>query len=183
MVAVLPQASVAVKVRTCDLLQELEVTPPSTEVTVAVPQLSVADGFTGVGSPAGLHPRSEAEGVEVNPGACASETVKSFTQREISSLFLRSTYTTEKLHPQLELVLTVADAAVSLLIVMVPQFVAPVIAQSKVKPPWDKSELFRPLLNVLTALHCKEVGPVRLHIGGSWTAEADSERSWFPIEV
>jgi hypothetical protein len=182
MVAVLPQASVALKVRVCDRLHELEVTSPSEEVTVGVPQLSLADGFTGVGSPVGLHPRSEPVGVEVNPGACASVTVISFTQREISSPFLRIIYTREKLHAQLELVDTDADPTVSLVRLMVPQFVAPIICQSKLTP-CDKSEAATPLLNVLVTLHSKAVGPVRLHIGGSCTAAADSERSWFPIEV
>jgi len=43
MVAVLPQASTAVKVLTCERSQPLEVTAPSEEVTVGVPHPSVAE--------------------------------------------------------------------------------------------------------------------------------------------
>ena len=57
-VAVLPQASVAVNVLVCDLIQ-VPVTGPSLDVTVGVPQASVAVAVPSAASIAaddGLHP-------------------------------------------------------------------------------------------------------------------------------
>jgi hypothetical protein len=75
--AVLPQASVAVNVLVCDLLQS-PVTAPSEEVTVGWPQASVAVALpraASIASVDGLHPRLEllaTEPVAVIPGAVLS---------------------------------------------------------------------------------------------------------------
>src|SRR5512134_1810548 len=58
MVAVLPQASTAVKVLTCERSQPLLVIAPSTELTVGVPQPSVAEAEPSCAAiSAGLQPR------------------------------------------------------------------------------------------------------------------------------
>ena len=68
----LPQASVAVYVRTCVLAQLFVVTEPSEFVMFGEPQLSVAVALPAAGTPAGLHPSVESAGQNVNTGACVS---------------------------------------------------------------------------------------------------------------
>ena len=74
-VAVLPQASIAVNVLVCEALHPLVVTVPSTEVTVGVPQasLAVAEPRAAlISDAAGLHPRVVVP-VAVIVGAVRSE--------------------------------------------------------------------------------------------------------------
>ena len=67
-VAVLLQASVAVYVRVCVLVQFVVDTAPSALVIVGVPQLSVAVAFPAGGTEVGLHPRFVSGGQKVNDG-------------------------------------------------------------------------------------------------------------------
>ena len=54
-------------------MHPLAITEPNDEVMLGVPQLSVAVALPGPGTPdAGLHPRSEPGGQNVNTGACVS---------------------------------------------------------------------------------------------------------------
>jgi hypothetical protein len=69
---VLPQASVAVYVLVCVLIQPLVPIEPKAEVIVGVPQASVAVAAPGAGTPAGLQPRSEPGGQKVNTGGVTS---------------------------------------------------------------------------------------------------------------
>jgi hypothetical protein len=70
-VDVLPHASVAVNVRVWVLVQLFVATAPSDDVTVGVPQLSVAVALL-AGTEAGLQPRLVSAGHEVNTGATES---------------------------------------------------------------------------------------------------------------
>jgi hypothetical protein len=70
---VLPQASVAVYVLVCVLIQPLVPTEPKAEVIVGVPQASVAVAAPAAGTPlAGLQPRSDPAGQKVNTGGVRS---------------------------------------------------------------------------------------------------------------
>ena len=74
-VAVLPQASVAVHVLVCDLAQ-VPVTPPSTGVSVNVPQASVAVALPSAASMVaddGLHPSVNVVPVAVITGGVAAD--------------------------------------------------------------------------------------------------------------
>ena len=71
-VDVLPQPSVAVYVRVCDLRHPLTVIVPSDDVIVGVPQASVAVAAPGAGTPAGLQPKSPPGGQNVNVGGVTS---------------------------------------------------------------------------------------------------------------
>jgi hypothetical protein len=72
-VAVLPQASVAVYVLVCVLIQPLVPIEPKAEVIVGVPQASVAVAAPGPGTPVvGLQPRFDPGGQKVNTGGVTS---------------------------------------------------------------------------------------------------------------
>jgi hypothetical protein len=74
-VAVLPQASVAVNVLVCEALQEVVDIVPSVNVTVGVPQASLAlavPNAASISEEAGLHPRDVAVPVAVITGGIRS---------------------------------------------------------------------------------------------------------------
>ena len=75
MVAVLPQASTAVNVLTCERSQPLLVTVPSLDDTVGIPQASEADAVPSaalISEAAGLHPRVNVVPVAVMVGGIRS---------------------------------------------------------------------------------------------------------------
>jgi hypothetical protein len=72
-VEVLPHPSVAVYVRVCERIHPSEDTEPRADVIDGVLQASVAVAAPGAGTPAGLHPKLEPEGQNVNVGGTKSE--------------------------------------------------------------------------------------------------------------
>ena len=83
-VDVLPQPSVAVYVRVCDLRQPVTVIVPKEDVIVGVPHASVAVAAPGAGTPAGLQPRSPPGGQNVKVGGVTSTVqVKSCVHVEV----------------------------------------------------------------------------------------------------